>query len=369
SKNQNRRNNLFAFRQTRLHCKAPMTLSNHKDTLLLLTLTIIALWAALAWPAAVPAQKTSALASRIREITSRPEFKHASFGIEVYSLDEGKVLFGLHPEQLFTPGSTTKLLTEGTALELLGSDYRFHTRIYRTGAVASDGALKGDLIFVASGDPNLSGRIQPDGTLAFENQDHSYDGSPDTRAVPGDPLLVIHELAAQVAARGINRIQGRVLVDASLFPEGEREGGTEVVISPVSINDNLVDLTVSPGEKEGAPKSLKISPETPYVKFVNNIATGATGSKANLQPIADVANPDGSRTVTLTGTFPLGKSPILYVYAVPQPSRFAQVALVEALREKGIKANLPAPGETPDFKSLAASYTDENIVAEHVSPP
>ena len=346
-----------------------MTLSNHKNTLLLLTLTIFALWAALAWPATVPGQKTSALASRIREITSRPEFKHASFGIEVYSLDEGKVLFGLHPEQLFTPGSTTKLLTEGTALELLGSDYRFHTRIYRTGAVASDGTLKGDLIFVASGDPNLSGRIQPDGTLAFENQDHSYDGSPDTRAVPGDPLLVIHELAAQVAARGVNRIQGRVLVDASLFPEGEREGGTEVVISPVSINDNLVDLTVSPGEKEGAPTSLKISPETPYVKFVNNITTGATSSKANLQPIADVANPDGSRTVTLTGTLPLGKPPILYVYAVPQPSRFAQAALVEALREKGIKANLPAPGETPDFKSLAASYTDENIVAEHVSPP
>jgi N-acyl-D-amino-acid deacylase len=346
-----------------------MTLSNRKNTLLLLSFVLLILSAVLAWPAAAAGQKGSALAARIHEITSRPEYKHASFGVEVYSLDDDKVLFALHPQQLFTPGSTTKLLTEGTALELLGADFRFHTRIYRTGPVTSDGTLKGDLILVASGDPNLSGRIQPDGTLAFENQDHSYDGSPDTRAVPGDPLLVIHELAAQLAARGIKRIQGRVLVDASLFPEGEREGGTEVVISPVSINDNVVDLTVSPGEKEGAPIGLKISPETPYVKFVNKITTGAAGSKANLQPPDDVANPDGSHIVTLTGTFPLEKPPILYVYSVPQPSRFAQVALVEALREKGIKVNLPPPGETPDFKPLAASYTAENVVAEHVSPP
>jgi N-acyl-D-amino-acid deacylase len=346
-----------------------MTLSNRKNTLLLLSFVPLILSAVLAWPAAAPAQQDSALAARIHEITSRPEYKHASFGVEVYSLDDDKVLFALHPQQLFTPGSTTKLLTEGTALELLGADFRFHTRMYRTGPVTSDGTLKGDLILVASGDPNLSGRIQPDGTLAFENQDHTYDGSPDTRAVAGDPLLVIHELAAQVAARGIKRIQGRMLVDASLFPEGEREGGTEVVISPVSINDNVVDLTVSPGEKEGAPTSLKISPETPYVKFVNKITTGTTGSKVNLQPPDDVANPDGSHTVTLTGTFPLGTPPILYVYSVPQPSRFAQVTLVEALREKGIKVNLPPPGEAPDFKSFAASYIAENVVAEHVSPP
>ncbi len=118
-----------------------MTLSKIKKSLQLVSFIPLILLAALAWPAAAPAQKDSALAARIREITSRPEYKHASFGIEVYSLDDDKVLFAVHPQQLFTPGSTTKLLTEGTALELLGADYRFHTRIYRIGAVASDGTL------------------------------------------------------------------------------------------------------------------------------------------------------------------------------------------------------------------------------------
>jgi hypothetical protein len=70
---------------------------------------------------------------------------------------------------------------------------------------------------VASGDPNLSNRIQPDGTLAFQNVDHSYDGQPAAKPVAGDPLAVIRELARQIAKAGIKQLTGRVLVDASLF--------------------------------------------------------------------------------------------------------------------------------------------------------
>jgi PBP4 family serine-type D-alanyl-D-alanine carboxypeptidase len=326
-------------------------------------------FALLLWAQTTPAQKDNTLADQIRAIASRPEYKHSTFGVEVYSLDEEKVVFALRGQELFTPGSTTKLLTEGTGLELLGSDFRFHTRVYRTGPINANGVLKGDLILVASGDPNLSGRIRPDGTLAFENEDHSYDGSPDTKAVPGDPLFAIHELAAQVAAHGVKRIEGRVLVDASLFPEGDRELGTNVVISPISVNDNVVDLTVSPGDKEGALAGLSISPASSYVSFLNEITTGPAGSKPDIKLPGDVTNADGSHTVTLTGKFPLGGPSILYTYAVPEPTRFAQVAFIEALRREGIKADVPSAGEKIDFKVLSAHYTQENVAAEHVSPP
>src|SRR5499427_65618 len=196
------------------------------------------------------------LAQRIQKIIDRPEFRHALFGIEFYSLDSHKVLYSLNADKLFTPGSTTKLLTEGTALSLLGADYRFHTRVYRTGRVDEDGALDGDLILVASGDPNLSGRIRDDGTLAFENEDHSYDGDPNTRAVPGDPLMVIKRLAQQVKDKGIKKIRGNVIVDASMFREGARELGTGVVMSPIVINDNIIDVVVTPGPSEGAPAAF-----------------------------------------------------------------------------------------------------------------
>src|SRR5205085_9999245 len=147
--------------------------------------------------------------------------------------------------KLFVPASTTKTLTEGTILAKLGADYRFHTRVYRTGSIDKHGALKGDLILVASGDPNLSNRIQPDGTLAFVDEDHSYNGP----ALPGDPLMVIKQLAKDVAAKGVRRIDGRVLVDASLVPDGAREGGTNVVMSSIMVNDNVIDVTITPGAK------------------------------------------------------------------------------------------------------------------------
>lgn len=329
---------------------------------------ILAVAAVLASASIARSQDVS-LGSKITQITSRPEFRHSSFGVEVYSLDQSRVVYALNEQQFFTPASTTKLFTEGTALELLGADYRFHTRVYRTGAISADGTLNGDLVLVASGDPNLSGRIQPDGTLAFENEDHAYDGSPDTKAVPGDPLLVIRQLAQQVASHGIKRISGRVLVDATLFPEGTQELGTGVVISPICVNDNIIDLTVSPGSTQGAPAELTVSPATSYATFVNQITTGPSGSKPNLDSSSDVTNADGSHKQTLTGTFPLGGPSILYKYAVPQPSRFAQVTFIEALRADGVNAEIPDLNTPLDFKVLSAAYTQENVVAEHVSPP
>ena len=323
-----------------------------------------------------PPQSVPTLADRIQRVTSRPEFRHSHFGIEFLSLDDGSVIYAENGGKFFTPASTTKLLTEGTALELLGADYRFHTRVYRTGTLASDGTLTGDLILVASGDPNLSNRIRPDGTLAFENHDHSYGGSPDTKAVAGDPLAVIRELAGQVAKKGIKRIHGRVLVDISLYPEGGHEGGTGVVISPIIVNDNVIDVTFGPGPTEGSPVVITTSPETSYVTFINKATTGAADSRPDVDAASDVTNPDGTHVVTLTGNAPLGKSPILDVYPVPQPSRFAEVVLREALVKAGVAVDAPAASSStsassdqPDFKALAASYTDGNLVAEHVSPP
>jgi N-acyl-D-amino-acid deacylase len=311
----------------------------------------------------------TSLAEGIRQVTSRPEFKHATFGIEFYSLDKQKAVFTLNPEELFTPASTTKLLSEGAALALLGADYRFHTRVYRTGPLDSDGTLRGDLVLVASGDPNLSGRIQPDGTLAFENEDHCYGGTYDTRAVPGDPLAVLRELSHQVAARGIKRIEGRVLVDATLFPEGEAELGTGAIVSPIVVNDNIVDVTVSPGAAAGAHVKTQISPATAYAQFINQAATGAPDSKPDIKFASDTASPDGKRTVTITGTMPLGKPSILFNYDVPQPTRFAEVAFAETLAAEGVALGKGSTVTPAEFKKIAGAYTSENLLAEHISPP
>src|SRR5258707_5280103 len=236
------------------------------------------------------AQSESSLSQRIQKVISRPEFAHANFGIEFYSLDTGKVVYALNADKLFVPASTTKILTEGALLATLGADYRFHTRVYRTGPIDKHGTLKGDLVLVASGDPNLSNRIQLDGALAFVDEDHSDSGP----ALPGDPLLVIKELAKDVAGTGIRKIGGRVLIDASLFPDGPREKGTNIVMSSVMVNDNVIDLVASPGAKECDPVDLKYSPRTSYIKFVNRLITSPEGAKPSFEPPDFATNPDGS---------------------------------------------------------------------------
>ena len=207
---------------------------------------------------AAPTRAQDTLAARIQKVMDRPEFARANFGIEFFDLSTGKVVYAHDAKKLFVPASTTKLLSEGTLLAKLGADYRFHTKIYRTGPLDKKGKLKGDLILVASGDPNLSNRIRSDGTLAFVDEDHSYGGP----AVPGDPLTVIKELAKAVHDKGVKKIEGRVLVDASLVPDGPREGGTGVVMSSIMVNDNVIDIVATPGAKAGEPVKLESAPQS-----------------------------------------------------------------------------------------------------------
>src|SRR5262245_35053164 len=96
------------------------------------------------------ASAADALAARIEAVMARPEYEHSAFGIEIYSLSEKRVLYAHNAGKLFVPGSVTKLVTEGTALQLLGADHRFRTRVYRTGRIL-DGVLEGNLVLVASG--------------------------------------------------------------------------------------------------------------------------------------------------------------------------------------------------------------------------
>lgn len=300
---------------------------------------------------------------RVEAIMNRPEYGHSRFGIEVLSLQTGKSLYVLNAQQLFVPGSTTKLITEGIALALLGPDYRFHTRVYRTGAIDANGVLIGDLVILASGDPNLSNRIQADGTLAFQNVDHSYSALPGAKVVSGDPLTVLRALARQVAAAGIRKVSGQIRVDASLFPEGQRELGTDVVMSPIVVNDNLIDVTFVPGA-EGEPASVEVSPKQTRLTVVNNVRTATKGSQIQIEVSVVEAGPSGTSRVSMTGSIPPGAR-VLRTVAVPTPSEFAAAAFAETLHQAGVEIEVDRSSQS----DVIAKYEPELQVAEHVSAP
>jgi len=317
-----------------------------------------------ALPPAGGAQQDRALSAAIQKIMDRPEYKHANFGIEFYDLASHSVVYEHDADKLFIPASTTKTLTEGALLANLGKDFRFHTRVFRTGPVDGKGRLKGNLVLVASGDPNLSNRIQPDNTLAFVDEDHSYGGP----ALPGDPLAVVRELAKQVRANGIRRVDGFVLIDTSLFPDGPREGGTDVVMSSIMVNDNVLDIVAKPGAKAGDQVAVAVSPETGYAHFIVHLATSASGTPISLSEPEIAANGDGSVNIALSGSLPAGSEQTLSI-GVPSPTLFAQWVLRESLAREGIELRRPVSIAETDFAPLTRYYTADHQVAEHVSLP
>ncbi len=308
----------------------------------------------------------------VKQVMARPVYRHSRIGLEVWSLDTGKAVFAQDADKLFTPGSTTKLFTEGTVLTLLGPDYRFHTPLYRTGKVVK-GVLQGDLVLVASGDPDISNRIQADGNLTFFDEDHSYGGA-DSHLIAGDPAVVLRQFAKAVADAGIKRVTGRVLVDISLFAEGTRELGTGEVISPIIVNDNAIDITYRPGAKVGDAASWIIAPGVPYIHFVNKIVT-VEGDKTKIETVT-TDRKDGSQIVTITGTVGVNSKPVIEAYALSSPSRFAGTLLNMALKDAGVKvAGKPgvitaeATETTIGAATMRKFYTEPMQVAEHASPP
>ena len=299
---------------------------------------------------------------RIRQVMERPEFAHALWGMEFYDLGAKKTVSAVNREQLFVPGSTTKLVSTGTALQLLGADHRFHTRVYRTGPIRN-GRLEGDLVLVAAGDPNLSGREQEDGTYAFIDQDHSYGGQP----LPTDPLTTLRHLAGQISAKGITSVTGQVIVDASLFREGQRELGTRIVMSPVVINDNVIDIVVAPGARAGDVATVTVKPKTSYLTVSANLVTVDSGAPAGVRTVEDSTDRD-HRVLVITGRVPRG-APSNPRWSIPVPSRFGEVALSEVLNEAGVRVIPRLASRTVDRVRLSSLYVDSMLVAEHVSLP
>ncbi len=314
------------------------------------------------------AQNPSALLEHIRQIAARPIFKYSTVGVEVYDLTDNKILVAINKDKLFTSGSTTKVVTEGAALALLGENYRFHTRVYHTGSIVPIGILEGDLVLVASGDPNLSGRVEENDTLDYTSSDHAYAGMLPGKSVSGDPLRVFKKMAIGLIKSGIWRVRGNVIIDASLFPSNQVEPGTHTTISPIVLNDNVIDVIATPALSPGGPVSIEVSPALPYLKVINKVRTGGPDSDPGLQFTSDIAEADGSHTVVLEGSVPAGVEKAQAAYKVQDPVLFATEGFREALRWANIALEDSPAASTP-ASVPPADPTMRTMLVEHVSPP
>ena len=225
------------------------------------------------------------------------------------------------------------------------------------GPIDPDGVLHGDLVLVATGDLTLGGRDLPDGTMAFTNFDHTESNSLGSSILTDtDPLAGIRALPASVAAAGIKAVAGDVIVDDRLF-EHFRVPNGNVLITPVIVNDNLVDVTVLPTEA-GGPAKVDWRPRSAAFTVENEVTTVAAGEAADVT--LEIA-PDDPTVGIVTGTIPVdyvaplpGVPTLVQTFAIPDPSAYARTVFIEALSEVGVAVDAPAVGANPVGKLPAA---------------
>jgi hypothetical protein len=75
------------------------------------------------------------VARRLDAILSTPDLARGFWGIEVVSLDNGKILYTQNADKLFTPASNTMLSTTAAALALIGPNYSSRTTVETSGVL------------------------------------------------------------------------------------------------------------------------------------------------------------------------------------------------------------------------------------------
>ena len=226
---------------------------------LLLALIGLSLWA-------ITAQEA------VDAYAARKGMRHASAGVVVIDIDSNKVIAGNLQDQAMVTASTMKTVTSITALETLGGDYRFKTKVYLQGKVVGD-TLMGRVLIVGAGDPTLGSRY-----------------------IKGNPSIVT-EIVNAVKQRGITHIAGQVATDESLFPYppysihwdvGDLAWDYGAGVHALNFADNVMKVRFSV-DKWGRYSTFRLSPNVPGVEVINRMNFRAKGE--DLDFALEYANP------------------------------------------------------------------------------
>lgn len=324
--------------------------------------------------------KTS-LSESVKEVLELPRYKTAHWGLYVVDAKSGEVLLDHQSEKLFAPASCTKLFSVSAAFEQLGADFKFHTRLVHTGKLdETTKTLQGDLVLLASGDLTMGGRTLPDGTIAFKDNDHTYaNGGTKGQLTEADPLAGLNLIARQVGEK-VKYIDGEVLIDDRLFDHAESTGSGPGRLTPMLINDNLIDFTITPDAEAGKPAKVVHRPEGSAIQVDAQVETVAAKEQQTEGEKTKAATRTNRASITIItptpgryvvrGSIPVGHAPLLRVKEVDDPAANARSLLIDALQRAGVKVKA-SPLASSMSEKLPASSTVAAlpVVAELVSPP
>lgn len=285
----------------------------------------LCLFLSLASPASAAGAVTAGdLRERIDAFVGQEKFAGAIWSIEVASLDTGRTLYQHHPRRRMSPASNSKLFAGALALDTLGGAHRIRTPLLGTGPVDATGVLAGDLV--------VGGRGAPDWNPRDGNKDFWTAFSP---------------FVAELMRTGVKRIRGDIVADATWL-RGPPHGASWTVddmgdyygaeISAVTLEENYVDLRITPGAKPGDPVKVEVLQPLSGLEFSNELTTVSAEDHKKLGDRRDlrVLRLPGETLVRLQGNVAAGGNVIEGEATVPRPAQWFAVALREALLKAGI---------------------------------
>jgi len=329
---------------------------------------------ALAAQSVAPVQ-SSDLALQIAAIIAAPAVSRTHWGVMVTTM-EGVPIYALNEGQLFQPASNTKLFTTAAALALIPS-MTLETRVVGRGRFDGAGTLDGDLVLIGDGDANLSGRMVP------------Y--APAAKAEPG--LRYLEAMADAVAQSGLNRVNGDVVGDDTLFPWepyaadwaiDDAVWGYGAPVSALTVNDNEIEVTVRPmsqSREMGQPQPMSQNRDMGYpgaaevtldpdVGYYTVDASGLKTVAAKGVSRVEMARAMGSRVLRVYGTIAADAKPDREEIAIEDPAEFAAMAMKRMLEARGVSVSGAARAEHRMAADAAGflAETREPISGLRISP-
>ncbi|GHD24486.1 D-alanyl-D-alanine carboxypeptidase/D-alanyl-D-alanine endopeptidase [Nocardiopsis kunsanensis] len=288
-----------------------------------------------------PGPGSAELAERIDTILDDPALEGATSGVLVQDPGTGEVLYREDAGTQLLPASNMKMFTAAAALEILGPDHTFETRVVAEDGQGAPGTVQ-DLHLVGGGDPVLS---------------------------PDD----LDTLAADVAGAGVEVVEGDLLADDSRFDDQRLVGDWWEEDEPFAYSAQISALTVAHGDRfdtgvteievrpasEGEPVTVGLGAADGYAGLDNNAGTGAPGSEDTLR----VDRPTGTNTIEVTGSLPADADPFRVLRTVDEPAGLAGHLFAEALAEHGVEVR----GDL-EYGQLPGDWDDPLELAGHTSP-
>jgi D-alanyl-D-alanine carboxypeptidase/D-alanyl-D-alanine-endopeptidase (penicillin-binding protein 4) len=265
-----------------------------------------------------PPKTLPELRTKIAEVLAKPELSSAMVGIKVVSLDTGRVLFEENATKLLRPASNMKLYTVAAALDRLSPDYRFSTSVYAPTRPDAAGVVHGDLIIYGRGDPSIAARFNS-----------------------GDYFKGIDDLATRIVAAGVKRVEGDIVGDESYFVGPKYGSGWNwedltwyygAEITPLTANDNALDLFVKPGPAIGQPALITTGPPDPLLTIINKVTTSAKGIRREIS----IHRGLNENTITITGSIPLEDRGYTGGVGISHPALLFVYMLRSSLAQKGV---------------------------------